>query len=422
MKFLSNPGSSGKRRLYILLALPLLLHYHKAVSQNLPDSAFEKLTISILKTDASTSKIKEVQRLTFLYLNGFTTPEQRRFYYRYRDSAYTKALQDTLVKPEGRKKLAGLFDSAGVTAGTPLAAALDALVVPKDTALAKLRIDYQTLAKEKEALQSGVLIRYYVLGGIIVLLAILAMLFRARLRKSVRSPEEQAAQDLPPVTKQQSSNAEAAKKAKKLAEDLKKIKNDLSGSLEQNNKLQQEKVSLEREKEQLASQLTELGTQHKIITESLDKTEKEKQKQEELSIKLQEDIHKLTAIQKEQEEQSRKMNEIVSKLETVAPPVSFPDINSTLHAWFLLQEFIKGYRNKEFSVLSTPNFSKWVLKEDHTYPELDVTNLAGNAPVINFLIDLKKRKITSIAPDGTYMVLINQKITQQIFDSLEPAG
>ncbi|RYG39743.1 MAG: hypothetical protein EOO01_28915 [Chitinophagaceae bacterium] len=151
----------------------------------------------------------------------------------------------------------------------------------------------------------------------------------------------------------------------------------------------------------------------------LEKTSLEKTEQEEHAAKLQEDLNKVLQVQKEADEQSKKMLEMVGKIEAILPPVTLPDHNAPLHSWFLLQEFIKGYKNKEFSVLSTPNFSKWALQEDYTYPELDITNLAGNAPIINFLIDLKKRKFTKVAPDNSYLVLINQKITQQIFDSLE---
>jgi hypothetical protein len=258
------------------------------------------------------------------------------------------------------------------------------------------------------------------------ILVIISLLYlRVRRRISGQKDTITAA----PISKQPAQpEPGAGKKTKKLADDLKKIKEDKKQVEEQKQRLQEEKTSLEKEKEtltkkneSLAKSFAELESKHKTAATSLEKSEKEKKTNEEIAAKLKDELNKLSALQKEQDDQTKKMSDIISKLEAVMPPNSFPDINSTLHAWILLQEFIKGYKSKEFSVLSTPNFSKWVLKNEHTYPELDTTNLAGNAPIINFLIDLKKRKITKVSPDGSYMILINQKITQPIFDSLEPA-
>src|ERR1700754_3568271 len=105
MKFLSNPGNSFARRLCMLLAIPLLLQYQSASAQNLPDSAFEKVTITVLKIDDPEKKLKDGQRLLYLYLNGFTTPEQRKFYYHYRDSILSIVTADTSIKADARKKL-----------------------------------------------------------------------------------------------------------------------------------------------------------------------------------------------------------------------------------------------------------------------------------------------------------------------------
>lgn len=418
MKFLSNPGNPLKRCFCLLMALPLLLHYQQAIGQNPPDSVLERLNISIQKTDSQATKIKDVQRLTFLYLNGFTTPEQRRFYFQYRDSAYSKVLNDTLIKADVRKKLAVLFDSTKTPPTLNFAMALDQLIPPRDTVLAKLKADHNILIREKESLQSRITIRNYILGTILLVLLITTFLLWNKSRKQIRNEGNKKKQP-DTIDDSEPSKAGTNKKLKKISEELEKAKMELTSSLEQNNKLQYEKSALEKDKTTLTTSLNEIQEKHKAITDTLAKTETERKKHEDLAAKLEEEVNKLSAIKKEQEEETKKMKEILAKLETSFPSATLPDINSTLHAWFLLQEFIKGYKNKEFSVLSTPNFSRWVLKEDHTYPELDITNLAGNAPIINFLIDLKKRKITSIAPDGSYMILINQKITQQIFDSLK---
>lgn len=420
MKFLTRPGNSLTGRLCILLVLPLLLFYSSAFTQEKPDSVFEKVTLSLLKKDDSITKLKEGEKLLFLYLNGFTNADQRKPYYRLRDSAAGKFTGDTTVRDEARKRLGRKFDSAGISLQRPLSEALDDLMYPKDTSSGNNTFTIATMfQKDNERLAKISRYLAYGIAGIFLLAVISIILLLNKMKKTQNRVEELEAanagysQQTPPAPK------EAEKKAKKLSEDLKKLKEEFAQINEQKNKLEQSSISLEKEKATLTKSLDELKGKHEAATASLTKTEKEKKTQEKLSGRLQEDVNKLSAIQKEQEEQARKMLEVVGKLETVVPPTSFPDINTTLHAWFLLQEFIKGYKTKEFSVLSTPNFSKWVLQQEHTYPDLDPTNLAGNAPIINFLIDLKKRKITKIAPDGSYMVLINQKITQPIFDSLE---
>lgn len=429
MKFLSNPGNTVTKRSFVFLAILLLLLCQSAFSQEKPDSAFEKVTLSFLKNEKTEQKIKDGQRLLFLYFNGYTA-DQKKFYYRYRDSLLGIATDDTtLIKPEARKKMNDQFVNAGISNQLPFYFAIDELINQGDTLISKQTVSsYAVLKKENEELKTTkqtLQNSYWVLGSAgIALIGFLLLYIRAR--KRIREQAEIIDESASRPAAQPESGTD--KKTKKLADDLKKLKEEKKQTDEQKQKLQEEKVSLEKEKETLLKKtetltksFTELEGKHKTATSSLEKTEKEKKTQENISAKLQDDLVKLSAIQKEQEDQTKKMAEIISKLESVVPANSFPDINSTLHAWFLLQEFIKGYKSKEFSVLSTPNFSKWVLKEEHTYPELDTANLAGNAPIINFLIDLKKRKITKVSPDGSYMILINQKITQPIFDSLEPA-
>jgi hypothetical protein len=420
MKFLSNPGNSFTRRLCLVLALPLLLQYQVTSAQEKPDSVFEKMTLLLMKKDDTATKMKEADRQLFLYLKGFSSPDDRKYYYLHRDSLFKKLVADTTLKADLRKKLANV-DSAVISPMMTFSSAVDLLMTKEDTAFERLQTNYQLLAKEKVSLRSYSQVLEYALLGLVILSALVIFLLWRRGQKAGKqiAALEEASNNLlvtPPPSKQ-----EIDKKAKKLAEELKKAKEELSAVQAQFNTTEKERASLEKEKETLNTSLAELDGKHKIATESLSKTEKERKQHEETSGRLQENLDKLSAIQKEQDEQAKKMAEIVSRLETVMPPASFPDINSTLHAWFLLQEFIKGYKNKEFSVLSTPNFSKWVLQEEHTYPELDPTNLAGNAPIISFLIDLKKRKITRVAPDGSYLILVNQKITQPIFDSLESA-
>ncbi|MET0465229.1 MAG: hypothetical protein ABW007_18860 [Chitinophagaceae bacterium] len=427
MKFLSSPRNSRARLLCIMLALPLLLYYKQGFSQNLPDSAFEKVTLSFLKKESAEARIKDGQRLLFLSLYGFTPNEQKKLYYRYKDSLLITVKDDTTIKAESWKKLSGHLDSAGISEQLSFASALDALITPKDTAITQPGFTiYNVLEKENAELKSFKTISTYALIALAILamVSIIAMFFRVRNISRRLIELEEANNQLLAVEPE--SKTDKDKKSKKLADDLKKAKDDKKIADELKAKLQEEKEALEKEKETLAKKtetltksVTDLETKHKTVTASLDKTEKERKKQTDTIAKLEDDLTKLSAIQKEQEDQSKKMAEMVSKMETVAKPSSFPDINAQLHAWFLLQDFIKGYKSKEFSVLSTPNFSKWVLQQEHTYPELDITNLAGNAPIINFMIDLKKRNITRISPDGSYLVLINQKITQPIFDSLQ---
>jgi|SRR6218665_342978 len=429
MKSLSNPGNSVTRRLFIFLAIPLLLLCQSTFSQEKPDSLFEKVTLSFLKNEKADQKIKDGQRMLFLYFNGYTA-DQKKFYYRYRDSLLGIATDDTmLMKPETRKKMNDQFINAGISNQLPFYFAIDELINQGDTLISKQTVSsYALLKKENEALKETkqtLQYGYWILAATGALLIVFLFLY-LRSIKQIKEQEEIIENSTSKEPVQSTSGAD--KKTKKLNDDLKKLKEDKKQADEQKQKLQEEKTLLEKEKESLlkktetlSKSYADLEGKHKTTATSLEKTEREKKTQEETSAKLQEDLNKLLALQKEQEDQTKKMTEIVGKLETVVPPTSFPDLNSTLHAWFLLQEFIKGYKSGEFSVLSTPNFSKWVLKEDHTYPELDTKNLAGNAPIINFLIDLKKRKITKVSPDGNYMILINQKITQPIFDSLEPA-
>jgi hypothetical protein len=432
MKFLSNPQNF--RLIGLCLAMTLLLQYKPALSQNLPDSLFEKVTLSFVKNDRPENKIKDGQRQLFLYFSGYTVPDQKKFYYHYRDSLLGVVAGDTTMKAESRKKFADQIAKAGLSSQLPFYFALDELINEGDTLVSKQTISlYAGMKKENDDLKNTRQLLIYILAGAVALACLAFFLLVNKIRKTKASADAETITEMKVSEPVQIANegpksrkADQDKKIKKLSEDLKKLKEEKKTIETERNKLQEENKSLGKDKEDLTTKttgletsLSELNTQQAILTGELEKTQTEKKTQEEETAKLQEAYDKLTLIQKESDEQSKKMLEMVSKLETVMPPVLYPDNNSPLHSWFLLQEFIKGYKNKEFSVLSTPNFSKWALQEDYTYPELDITNLAGNAPIINFLIDLKKRKFTKVAPDNSYLVLVNQKITQQIFDSLK---
>ncbi|TXJ25466.1 MAG: hypothetical protein E6Q24_14380 [Chitinophagaceae bacterium] len=432
MKFLSNPQNF--RLIGLCLAMTLLLQYKPALSQNLPDSLFEKVTLSFVKNDRPENKIKDGQRQLFLYFSGYTVPDQKKFYYHYRDSLLGVVAGDTTMKAESRKKFADQIAKAGLSSQLPFYFALDELINEGDTLVSKQTISlYAGMKKENDDLKNTRQLLIYILAGAVALACLAFFLLVNKIRKTKASADAETITEMKvsePVQinneEPKSRKADQDKKIKKLSEDLKKLKEEKKTIETERSKLQEENKSLGKDKEDLTTKttgletsLSELNTQQAILTGELEKTQTEKKAQEEETAKLQEAYDKLTLVQKESDEQSKKMLEMVSKLETVMPPVLYPDNNSPLHSWFLLQEFIKGYKNKEFSVLSTPNFSKWALQEDYTYPELDITNLAGNAPIINFLIDLKKRKFTKVAPDNSYLVLVNQKITQQIFDSLK---
>lgn len=432
MKFLSNPQNF--RLIGLCLAMTLLLQYKPALSQNLPDSLFEKVTLSFVKNDRPENKIKDGQRQLFLYFSGYTVPDQKKFYYHYRDSLLEVVAGDTTMKAESRKKFADQIAKAGLSSQLPFHFALDELINEGDTLVSKQTISlYAGMKKENDDLKNTRQLLIYILAGAVALACLAFFLLVNKIRKTKASADAETITEMKvsePVQianeEPKSRKADQDKKIKKLSEDLKKLKEEKKTIETERNKLQEENKSLGKDMEDLTTKttgletsLSELNVQQAILTGELEKTQTEKKTQEEETAKLQEAYDKLTLIQKESDEQSKKMLEMVSKLETVMPPVLYPDNNSPLHSWFLLQEFIKGYKNKEFSVLSTPNFSKWALQEDYTYPELDITNLAGNAPIINFLIDLKKRKFTKVAPDNSYLVLVNQKITQQIFDSLK---
>lgn len=432
MKFLSNPQNF--RLIGLCLAMTLLLQYKPALSQNLPDSLFEKVTLSFVKNDRPENKIKDGQRQLFLYFSGYTVPDQKKFYYHYRDSLLGVVAGDTTMKAESRKKFADQIAKAGLSSQLPFYFALDELINEGDTLVSKQTISlYAGMKKENDDLKNTRQLLIYILAGAVALACLAFFLLVNKIRKTKASADAETITEMKvsePVQinneEPKSRKADQDKKIKKLSEDLKKLKEEKKTIETERSKLQEENKSLGKDKEDLTTKttgleisLSELNAQQAILTGELEKTQTEKKAQEEETAKLQEAYDKLTLVQKESDEQSKKMLEMVSKLETVMPPVLYPDNNSPLHSWFLLQEFIKGYKNKEFSVLSTPNFSKWALQEDYTYPELDITNLAGNAPIINFLIDLKKRKFTKVAPDNSYLVLVNQKITQQIFDSLK---
>lgn len=432
MKFLSNPQNF--RLIGLCLAMTLLLQYKPALSQNLPDSLFEKVTLSFVKNDRPKNKIKDGQRQLFLYFSGYTVSDQKKFYYHYRDSLLGVVAGDTTMKAESRKKFADQIAKAGLSSQLPFYFALDELINEGDTLVSKQTISlYAGMKKENDDLKNTRQLLIYILAGAVALACLAFFLLVNKIRKTKASADAETITEMKvsepvQITNEEpkSRKADQDKKIKKLSEDLKKLKEEKKTIETERNKLQEENKSLGKDVEDLTTKttgletsLSELNAQQVILTGELEKTQTEKKTQEEETAKLQEAYDKLTLVQKESDEQSKKMLEIVSKLETVMPPVLYPDNNSPLHSWFLLQEFIKGYKNKEFSVLSTPNFSKWALQEDYTYPELDITNLAGNAPIINFLIDLKKRKFTKVAPDNSYLVLVNQKITQQIFDSLK---
>ncbi|HEX2848156.1 MAG TPA: hypothetical protein VHN59_16545 [Chitinophagaceae bacterium] len=433
MKFLSNPQNF--RLIGLCLAMTLLLQYKPALSQDLPDSLFEKVTLSFVKKDRPENKIKDGQRQLFLYFSGYTVPDQKKFYYHYRDSLLGVVTGDTTMKAESRKKFTDQIAKAGLSSQLPFYFALDELINQGDTLVSKQTISlYDGIKKENDDLKNARQLLIYTLAGVIALACIALFFLVYKFRKArgaVADAETVTAMKVSePVQtaeeERKSKKADQDKKIKKLSEDLKKLKEEKKTIETERNKLQEENRSLGEDKEELTTKtatletsLSELNAEQATLTGELEKTQTEKKVQEEETAKLQEAYDKLTLAQKESDEQSKKMLEMIGKLETVMPPVLYPDSNSPLHSWFLLQEFIKGYKNKEFSVLSTPNFSKWALQEDYTYPELDITNLAGNAPIINFLIDLKKRKFTKVAPDNSYLVLVNQKITQQIFDSLK---
>jgi len=432
MKFLSNPQNF--RLIGLCLAMTLLLQYKPALSQNLPDSLFEKVTLSFVKNDRPENKIKDGQRQLFLYFSGYTVSDQKKFYYHYRDSLLGVVAGDTTMKAESRKKFADQIAKAGLSSQLPFYFALDELINEGDTLVSKQTISlYAGMKKENDDLKNTRQLLIYILAGAVALACLAFFLLVNKIRKTKASADAETITKMKvsepvQITNEEpkSRKADQDKKIKKLSEDLKKLKEEKKTIETERNKLQEENKSLGKDVEDLTTKttgletsLSELNAQQVILTGELEKTQTEKKTQEEETAKLQEAYDKLTLVQKESDEQSKKMLEMVSKLETVMPPVLYPDNNSPLHSWFLLQEFIKGYKNKEFSVLSTPNFSKWALQEDYTYPELDITNLAGNAPIINFLIDLKKRKFTKVAPDNSYLVLVNQKITQQIFDSLK---
>lgn len=432
MKFLSNPQNF--RLTCLCLAMALLLQYKPAFSQDMPDSLFEKVTLSFVKNDRPENKIKDGQRQLFLHFSGYTAPDQKKFYYRYRDSLLGVVISDTTMKAESRKKFTDQIAKAGLSSQLPFYFALDELINEGDTLVSKQTLSlYAEMKKENDSLKNTRQLLIYILVGVIVLACVALFLLVNKIRKdketvntetpaTIKAPEPAEA-----VTEEQKpKKADQDKKIKKLSEDLRKLKEEKKTTETERNTLQQENNSLSQQKEDLTTQnttlqtsLSELNTRHTALTGELEKTQTAKKTQEEETARLQDAYDKLTLVQKESDEQSKKMMEMVGRLEAVIPPALYPDNNSPLHSWFLLQEFIKGYKNKEFSVLSTPNFSKWALQEDYTYPELDITNLAGNAPIINFLIDLKKRKFTKVAPDNSYLVLVNQKITQQIFDSLE---
>lgn len=432
MKFLSNPQNF--RLIGLCLAMTLLLQYKPALSQNLPDSLFEKVTLSFVKNDRPENKIKDGQRQLFLYFSGYTVSDQKKFYYHYRDSLLGVVAGDTTMKAESRKKFADQIAKAGLSSQLPFYFALDELINEGDTLVSKQTISlYAGMKKENDDLKNTRQLLIYILAGAVALACLAFFLLVNKIRKTKASADAETITEMKvsepvQITNEEpkSRKADQDKKIKKLSEDLKKLKEEKKTIETERNKLQEENKSLGKDVEDLTTKttgletsLSELNAQQVILTGELEKTQTERKTQEEETAKLQEAYDKLTLVQKESDEQSKKMLEMVSKLETVMPPVLYPDNNSPLHSWFLLQEFIKGYKNKEFSVLSTPNFSKWALQEDYTYPELDITNLAGNAPIINFLIDLKKRKFTKVAPDNSYLVLVNQKITQQIFDSLK---
>jgi len=432
MKFLSNPQNF--RLIGLCLAMTLLLQYKPALSQDLPDSLFEKVTLSFVKNERPENKIKDGQRQLFLYFSGYTAPDQRKFYYHYRDSLLGVVTSDTTMKAESRKKFSDQIAKAGLSSELPFYFALDELINEGDTLVSKQTISlYAGMKKENDDLRNTRQLLIYILVGAIALACVALFLLANKIRKIKASADAEtitamkASEPIQTTNEEQKpKKADQDKKIKKLSEDLKKLREEKKAIEAEKNKLQQENNSLSKEKDGLTTQnttletsLSELNTQHTTLTSELEKTQTEKKTQEEETAKLQDAYDKLTQVQKESDEQSKKMLEMVNKLEAVMPPVPYPDNNSPLHSWFLLQEFIKGYKNNEFSVLSTPNFSKWALQEDYTYPELDISNLAGNAPIINFLIDLKKRKFTKVAPDNSYLVLVNQKITQQIFDSLK---
>jgi hypothetical protein len=434
MRFLSNPRNF--RFIGLCFAITLLLQNDPAASQDLPDSAFEKLTLSFIKNERPEKKIKDGQRQLFLYFSGYTAPDQKKFYYHFRDSLLGVVTSDTTMKAESRKKFQEQVNKAGLSSQLPFHFALDELINEGDTLISKQTLTlYAEMKKENEELKNARQSLIFALVGVVALACIGLFFLVTRIRKVKAAAEEEIAiavnkKNTPAPTltpaDPKALKTEQDKKAKKIAEDLKKLKDEKKIIEEEKTKLQADNKSLSKEKEELATKnstletsLSALNTQHTEVSGVLKKTQEEKQQQEEEAAKLKDDYDKLTFVQKENDEQSKKMLEMIGKMETLIPATSYPDNNSPLHSWFLLQEFIKGYKNKEFSVLSTPNFSKWALQEDYTYPELDITNLAGNAPIINFLIDLKKRKFTKVAPDNSYLVLINQKITQQIFDSLE---
>lgn len=435
MKFLSNLRNF--RLMGLCFAMALLLQYKPAASQDMPDSLFEKVTLSFVKNERPEKKIKEGQRQLFLYFSGYTAPDQKKFYYHFRDSLLGVVTSDTTMKAESRKKFSDQIARAGLSSQLPFYFALDELINEGDTLVSKQTLSlYAEMKKENDTLKNTRQLLIYILVGVIALACVVLFFLVNRIRKTKETAEAETAtvmqaentpEPVQPVSEEQKSKkTEQDKKIKKLSEDLKKLKEEKKTIETEKSNLQKENDSLSKEKEELTTKnttletsLSELSTRHTTLTGELEKTQTEKKAQEEDAARLQDAYDKLTQVQKENDEQSKKMLEIVGKLETVMPAVLYPDNNSPLHSWFLLQEFIKGYKNKEFSVLSTPNFSKWALQEDYTYPELDITNLAGNAPIINFLIDLKKRKFTKVAPDNSYLVLVNQKITQQIFDSLE---
>src|SRR6218665_3493481 len=187
MKSLSNPGNSVTRRLFIFLAIPLLLLCQSTFSQEKPDSLFEKVTLSFLKNEKADQKIKDGQRMLFLYFNGYTA-DQKKFYYRYRDSLLGIATDDTmLMKPETRKKMNDQFINAGISNQLPFYFAIDELINQGDTLISKQTVSsYAVLKKENEELKTTkqtLQNSYWVLGSAgIALIGFLLLYIRARKR------------------------------------------------------------------------------------------------------------------------------------------------------------------------------------------------------------------------------------------------
>jgi hypothetical protein len=412
-----------------LLLTCLLTRSTDVLSQSAPDSAYEKIAIAFLKNESNDEQFTDGQRELLLYFLSGRDVDIKRFYYHYRDSLVKSVASDTLLKEDARKKFLEKIKQSGSSSDTlPLKQVLDEMIKSRSHGISRSQSDNENSIPEGAGEGDKNILIYIAI--LFVLAAILLMFLFRKMQiqkfKSILIHRKMKADEneFNGSTTQDNNksdpsgeNCAAIRKAQQRSQD--KIEKLESSS----NLLKAEKEKAEEEKIALGSMLAELREEMKTKMNELAKSDLTIQELEQKIKEEKDNFEKLTIEKQKADTRINSVNGNLEKLKKIFLPEDqspLPDFDKAIHSWFLLQDLIKGIQYNDFNVSHCPNFSKWILRIDtnQIYPEINTADKAGNAPIVIFCREMRKKGLRKISPDNSFLIIGNKKITQDIFEML----